>query len=162
MDFNVKGYSIIMIIIGILTILFPLIIPTTISIVIGLFFIFVALLSLIFAYQRFEFQRNAAIVNIIFAIVFIVIGVYLLLNPDIIMKMLEILLYAMAIIMIVSGIYSIISGVFKSFTSWGVVSIIFGVLSIIVGYLFSKPAYLAAIVGLWILFCGILSLFYDE
>ncbi|RAP52174.1 MAG: hypothetical protein BZ137_09055 [Methanosphaera sp. rholeuAM130] len=162
MNFNVKNYSIIMIILGIITMVFPLVIPTTVSIIFGLFFIFVALLFLLFAYQRYDFQRNSAIFNIIVAIIFIMIGIYLMLNPDIIIMMFKILLYAMAIILIVSGVYSIISGVFRSFTLWGIVNIVFGVISLIMAYLFANPNYLGIVVGLWFLICGILSLFDDD
>ena len=161
MNVNLKSYSIIMIILGLLTIIFPMIIPTTVSVIFGLFFIFIAIASLILAYQRYEFQRNAAILNILFAIVFVIIGIYLMLNPTLITAMFSIMLYAMAIILIITGIYSIISGVFKAFTFIGVVNIIFGVISILMAYVYANPRYLGIIVGLWFLVCGIFTLF-DE
>ena len=104
MNFNIKGYSIIMILIGLITIIFPLIIPTTVSVLFGLFFIFIAILAVLFAYQHYEFQKSHAIITLIFAILFIIIGIYLMLNPDIIVMMFRILLYAMAIILIISGV----------------------------------------------------------
>lgn len=162
MNFNVKSYSIIMIILGLITMIFPLIIPTTVSVIFGLFFIFIAILALLFAYQHFEFQKNHAIISSIFAILFIIIGIYLMLNPDVIVTMFRILLYAMAIVLIVSGVYSIIVGIFRSFTIGGAVNIIFGLISIIMAYMFSSLEFLGVMVGAWFLICGILSLFDDE
>ncbi len=162
MNFNIKSYSIIMMILGLITMIFPLIIPTTVSIIFGLFFIFVAILSLLFAYQRFHIQRNAAILNILFAIIFIIIGVYLMINPNLIIMMFNILLYAMAIILIISGICSIISGIFRVFTLWGIVNIIFGIISIIMAYFFANPLYFGVIIGLWFFICGVLSFFDEE
>ncbi len=162
MNFNVKSYSILMIIIGLITMIFPLIIPTTVSVIFGLFFIFIAILSVIFAYQHYELQKSHAIITLIFAILFIIIGIYLIINPGLIVTMFRIMLYAMAIILIVSGIYSIIAGIFRSFTLGGIVNIIFGVISIVMAYLFSNMEYLGVIVGLWFLICGIVSLFDDE
>lgn len=159
MNINIKTSSILMIILGIISILFPLALPQLIASTISLLFLVVAISLIISGLLHIDFERNVSLINILLGVLSIVLAIYILFNPKVIFTLFGFITYVLGLILLISGIFTVLTGVFKTITIMGLINIIFGILYLIVGIFLSNPLNLGIIVGLWLLCNGILNLF---
>ncbi|WP_308574434.1 DUF308 domain-containing protein [uncultured Methanosphaera sp.] len=90
-------------------------------------------------------------------------GWALLFSPVLVITIFSAIVYLIGIIFIILGIANIItSAFFAPFSLLGLVGILFGIAFIVVGIFIGNVYILAAILGIWLIISGVLSLISDK
>ena len=152
--------ALILILLGILAVAFPLASTMTVGVLTGFVFLLVAMFLFLSSAHTFAFNKAVSILSIILAILAIIAGWMVILNPLVMSSFASLLTYLAGIIMIINGISLLAVGLeFGHLTYVGIVNIIFGILYIIIAFYVLNPIYLGALIGIWLILEGILDLF---
>lgn len=162
-SFDDKITAILMIIVGIIALAFPMVSTATIGLLLGFIFLLVAIGLFIKGGMELPISRILGICSIIVAIICLLFSYELIFNPSVVSAFISIIIYIIGAILIVFGIFALITGnFFKPFSAIGISTIIFGLLTIIIGIFIKDPRTLGALIGVWLIISGILSLFSDK
>ncbi|RAP43625.1 DUF308 domain-containing protein [uncultured Methanosphaera sp.] len=159
-NFQLNFSALILILLGILSILFPLVSTMTIGIISGFMFLMVALMLFTIAAGQMVFNKAVGILSILLAIISIIFSWLLLFNPAVISVIASYMIYILGFIMIISGISHLIATwEFKPLRIMGILDVIFGIIYILVGVLVNDPRNMGLVIGIWLILMGILSCF---
>lgn len=162
MDININAQSIILIILGIIAIIFPMTAIATIDVFISISLVFVALVLFSISIPQFSINKLGAVLYMILGILALLAAYFIMFNPAIIAAFTSVSIYFFGFLLILSGILTIIfnraGGIGFAF---GISNIIFGILYLIISRFLYNPVNLGLVIGIWLLFSGVLALFND-
>lgn len=157
---NVNTTSIIYILLGLISILFPLVSTVTLGVISGFMCLMIALLLFITSVGVLKISRSGGVLLLVLAIICLIFSLLLMFNPNVLSAFTSFLVYIIGIFMIISGIfYILIDRTFKPLLILGIMTLIFGILYIIIGSYIYNPVHLGLLIGVWLILTGILSLF---
>lgn len=121
----------------------------------GISVIFLGIGLLVAGYVDREISTTMSILEIIFGIIALVLGIAFIVNPAFFTTFLGLIIDLIGLLLIISGIVAIISK--TGGTRWyGVVPLILGIIYIIIGNMVKgNEIFLGILIGLWLLISGI-------
>lgn len=159
LSINANMNAIILIILGIISLSFPLVMTMTFGVLSGFIFLMVSLLLFITASNVFKYNRTSGILSLILAIICLIFSLLIIFSPSAVSIFTGFLVYIIGFIMILDGIfYIILAKSFKPLSIMGIITLIFGILYIIIGSYIYNPVNLGIVIGIWLLLTGLLSL----
>ena len=159
-NFQLNFSALILILLGLISILFPLVSTMTIGIISGFMFLMVALMLFTIAAGQMVFNKAVGILSIILAVISIIFSWLLLFNPAVISVIASYMIYILGFVMIIAGISHLIATwKFKPLRIMGILDVIFGIIYILVGVIVKNPWNMGVVIGIWLILMGILSCF---
>ena len=154
--------SIIAIILGIITIAFPLFGVIAASDILGLSVLLLAIFLLTNGVSEVDYNTTRGLLNIILGIVMLIISLGLIFNPSIFAFLTALTIYLAGIFLIIIGLIVIVGNRDNKYGFWmGILGILLGVIYIIIGTYINNPIVLGSLIGIWLLITGVLNLLND-
>ena len=154
--------SIIAIILGIITIAFPLFGVIAASDILGLSVLLLAIFLLTNGVSEVDYNTTRGLLNIILGIVMLIISLGLIFNPRIFAFLTALTIYLAGIFLIIIGLIVIVGNRDNKYGFWmGILGILLGVIYIIIGTYINNPIVLGSLIGIWLLVTGVLNLLND-
>ena len=154
--------SIIAIILGIITIAFPLFGVIAASDILGLSVLLLAIFLLTNGVSEVDYNTTRGLLNIILGIVMLIISLGLIFNPSIFAFLTALTIYLAGIFLIIIGLIVIVGNRDNKYGFWmGILGIVLGVIYIIIGTYINNPIVLGSLIGIWLLITGVLNLLND-
>ena len=151
--------SIIAIILGIITIAFPLFGVIAASDILGLSVLLLAIFLLTNGVSEVDYNTTRGLLNIILGIVMLIISLGLIFNPSIFAFLTALTIYLAGIFLIIIGLIVIVGNRDNKYGFWmGILGILLGVIYIIIGTYINNPIVLGSLIGIWLLVTGVLNL----
>jgi len=153
---NEKLTPILMIILGIISLLFPMVSTQTIGIMSGIAFMLLSIGFIINGISEIMMTRYFGLIRVIYGIICAIFAYYLMFNPAFVSGFIGLSTYIFGILLIILGLISLFMG---PIAILGIVTVIYGFLTVILAYMINDPKILGSVIGVWLLISGILSLF---
>ena len=154
--------SIIAIILGFITIAFPMLGIIAASDILGLSVLLLAVFLLTNGVSEVEYNTTRGLLNTILGIVMLIISLGLIFNPSIFAFLTALTIYLAGIFLIIIGLIIIVGNRDNKYGFWmGILGIVLGVIYIIIGTYINNPIVLGSLIGIWLLVTGILNLLND-
>ncbi|WP_292775999.1 DUF308 domain-containing protein [Methanobrevibacter sp.] len=154
--------SIIAIILGIITIAFPMLGVIAAADILGLSVLLLAIFLLANGVSEVEYNTTRGLINTILGIIMLIISLGLIFNPSIFAFLTALTIYLAGIFLIIIGLIIIVGNRDNKYGFWmGILGIILGVIYIILGTYIRNPLILGSLIGIWLLITGILNLLDD-
>lgn len=154
-----KIVSLLAIIFGIMIISFPIIGVISVSAILGLSVLFIAIFALVLGISIIDYNTSGAILDMILGVILLIISIGLIFNPALFGFLAEITLYLAGIILIIAGVVSLINNRNSRYGFYiGIAGIILGVCYIIIGTYIANPIILGTLIGIWLVISGVLRL----
>ena len=151
--------SIIAIILGIITIAFPLFGVIAASDILGLSVLLLAIFLLTNGVSEVDYNTTRGLLNIILGIMMLIISLGLIFNPSIFAFLTALTIYLAGIFLIIIGLIIIVGNRDNKYGFWmGILGIVLGVIYIILGTYIKNPLVLGSLIGIWLLVTGVLNL----
>ena len=151
--------SIIAIILGIITIAFPMLGVIAASDILGLSVLLLAIFLLTNGVSEVEYNTTRGLLNTILGIVMLIVSIGLIFNPSIFAFLTALTIYLAGIFLIIIGLIVIVGNRDNKYGFWmGILGIVLGVIYIIIGTYINNPLILGSLIGVWLLVTGILNL----
>ena len=151
--------SIIAIILGIITIAFPMLGVIAAADILGLSVLLLAIFLLANGVSEVEYNTTRGLLNTILGIVMLIISIGLIFNPSIFAFLTALTIYLAGIFLIIIGLIVIVGNRDNKYGFWmGILGILLGVIYIILGTYIRNPIILGSLIGVWLLLTGILNL----
>lgn len=150
------------IILGLIVIAFPLLSAVTVSVFAGLLVLLIAIWLIIVGISEFEISKTTSILNVILGIIALILGLGLIVNPELFSFIAAITLYLAGFFLILTGIISLLDGMEKKSAWAGVLGIVLGIIYIILGFYAFNPVNLGILIGFWLIVTGIFKMFEIE
>ena len=151
--------SIIAIILGIITIAFPLFGVIAASDILGLSVLLLAIFLLTNGVSEVDYNTTRGLLNIILGIVMLIISIGLIFNPSIFAFLTALTIYLAGIFLIIIGLIVIVGNRDNKYGFWmGILGIVLGVIYIIIGTYINNPIILGSLIGIWLVVTGVLNL----
>ena len=155
--------SIIAIILGIITIAFPLFGVIAASDILGLSVLLLAIFLLTNGVSEVDYNTTRGLLNIILGIVMLIISLGLIFNPSRFAFLTALTIYLAGIFLIIIGLIVIVGNRDNKYGFWmGILGILLGVIYIIIGTYINNPIVLGSLIGIWLLVTGVLNLLNDD
>ena len=154
--------SIIAIILGIITIAFPMLGVIAASDILGLSVLLLAIFLLTNGVSEVEYNTTRGLLNTVLGIVMLIISLGLIFNPSIFAFLTALTIYLAGIFLIIIGLIVIVGNRDNRYGFWmGILGIVLGVIYIIIGTYINNPIILGSLIGIWLLVTGVLNLLDD-
>lgn len=154
--------SIIAIILGIITIAFPMLGVIAAADILGLSVLLLAIFLLANGVSEVEYNTTRGLINTILGIIMLIISLGLIFNPSIFAFLTALTIYLAGIFLIIIGLIIIVGNRDNKYGFWmGILGILLGVIYIIIGTYINNPLILGSLIGIWLLITGILNLLND-
>ena len=154
-----KFISILAMIFGFILIIFPTMGIIGTADLISLSILLVSIYLLIAGVAAIDYNKSGAILNLILGVVLLLLSICLIYDPAVVDFLTAITLYLSGIMLIVVGIVELINNRQSKFGFYiGICGVVLGLIYIIVGTYVKEPLVLGALIGLWLIICGVLSL----
>ena len=151
--------SIIAIILGIITIAFPILGVIAAADILGLSVLLLAIFLLTNGVSEVEYNTTRGLLNTILGILMLIISLGLIFNPNIFAFLTALTIYLAGIFLIIIGLIIIVGNRDNKYGFWmGILGILLGVIYIIIGTYINNPIILGSLIGIWLLVTGILNL----
>ena len=151
--------SIIAIILGIITIAFPIFGVIAAADILGLSVLLLSIFLLTNGVSEVEYNTTRGLLNTILGIVMLIISLGLIFNPNIFAFLTALTIYLAGIFLIIIGLIIIVGNRDNKYGFWmGILGIVLGVIYIIIGTYINNPIILGSLIGIWLLVTGILNL----
>lgn len=151
--------SIIAIILGIITIAFPMLGVIAASDILGLSVLLLAIFLLANGVSEVEYNTTRGLINTILGIIMLIISLGLIFNPSIFAFLTALTIYLAGIFLIIIGLIIIVGNRDNKYGFWmGILGIVLGVIYIILGTYIKNPLVLGSLIGIWLLVTGVLNL----
>lgn len=147
------------IILGLIVITFPFLTTVTVSIFAGILVLLIAIWLFIAGISEFEISKTTSILNLILGVIALILGIGLIVNPDIFSFIAGFTLYLAGFFLILTGIIALIDGMARKYAWAGVLGIVLGIIYIILGIYSFNPVNLGILIGLWLIITGIFKMF---
>ena len=154
--------SIIAIILGIITIAFPMLGVIAASDILGLSVLLLAIFLLTNGVSEVDYNTTRGLLNIILGIIMLIVSLGLIFNPSIFACLSALTIYLAGIFLIIIGLIVIVGNRDNKYGFWmGILGILLGVIYIIIGTYINNPVVLGSLIGIWLLVTGVLNLLND-
>ena len=154
--------SIIAIILGIITIAFPMLGVIAAADILGLSVLLLAIFLLTNGVSEVDYNTTRGLLNIILGIIMLIISLGLIFNPSIFAFLTALTIYLAGIFLIIIGLIVIVGNRDNKYGFWiGILGIVLGVIYIIIGTYIKNPVILGLLIGIWLLVTGVLNLLDD-
>ena len=154
--------SIIAIILGIITIAFPMFGVIAAADILGLSVLLLAIFLLANGVSEVEYNTTRGLINTILGIIMLIISLGLIFNPSIFAFLTALTIYLAGIFLIIIGLIIIVGNRDNKYGFWmGILGILLGVIYIIIGTYINNPLILGSLIGIWLLATGVLNLLND-
>ena len=154
--------SIIAIILGIITIAFPMLGVIAASDILGLSVLLLSIFLLTNGVSEVEYNTTRGLLNTVLGIVMLIISLGLIFNPSIFAFLTALTIYLAGIFLIIIGLIVIVGNRDNRYGFWmGILGIVLGVIYIIIGTYINNPIILGSLIGIWLLVTGVLNLLDD-
>ena len=154
--------SIIAIILGIITIAFPMLGVIAASDILGLSVLLLSIFLLTNGVSEVEYNTTRGLLNTVLGIVMLIISLGLIFNPSIFAFLTALTIYLAGIFLIIIGLIVIVGNRDNKYGFWmGILGIVLGVIYIIIGTYINNPIILGSLIGIWLLVTGVLNLLDD-
>lgn len=154
--------SIIAIILGIITIAFPMLGVIAASDILGLSVLLLAIFLLTNGVSEVDYNTTRGLLNIILGIIMLIVSLGLIFNPSIFAFLAALTIYLAGIFLIIIGLIVIVGNRDNKYGFWmGILGILLGVIYIIIGTYINNPVVLGSLIGIWLLVTGVLNLLND-
>ena len=151
--------SIIAIILGIITIAFPMLGVIAAADILGLSVLLLAIFLLANGVSEVEYNTTRGLLNTILGLIMLIIRLGLIFNPSIFAFLTALTIYLAGIFLIIIGLIVIVGNRDNKYGFWmGILGIVLGVIYIIIGTYINNPLILGSLIGIWLLITGILNL----
>ena len=151
--------SIIAIILGIITIAFPILGVIAAADILGLSVLLLAIFLLTNGVSEVEYNTTRGLLNTILGIVMLIISLGLIFNPSIFAFLTALTIYLAGIFLIIIGLIIIVGNRDNKYGFWiGIFGIVLGVIYIIIGTYIRNPIILGSLIGIWLVVTGVLNL----
>ena len=151
--------SIIAIILGIITIAFPMLGVIAAADLLGLSVLLLAIFLLANGVSEVEYNTTRGLLNTILGLIMLIISLGLIFNPSIFAFLTALTIYLAGIFLIIIGLIVIVGNRDNKYGFWmGILGIVLGVIYIIIGTYINDPLILGSLIGIWLLVTGILNL----
>ena len=151
--------SIIAIILGIITIAFPMLGVIAAADILGLSVLLLAIFLLTNGVSEVEYNTTRGLLNTILGIVMLIISLGLIFNPSIFAFLTALTIYLAGIFLIIIGLIIIVGNRDNKYGFWiGIFGIVLGVIYIIIGTYIRNPIILGSLIGIWLVVTGVLNL----
>ena len=151
--------SIIAIILGIITIAFPMLGVIAAADILGLSVLLLAIFLLANGVSEVDYNTTRGLLNIILGIIMLIISLGLIFNPSIFAFLTALTIYLAGIFLIIIGLIIIVGNRDNKYGFWiGIMGIVLGVIYIIIGTYIKNPIILGLLIGFWLLLTGVLNL----
>ena len=151
--------SIIAIILGIITIAFPMLGVIAAADILGLSVLLLAIFLLANGVSEVDYNTTRGLLNIILGIMMLIISLGLIFNPSIFAFLTALTIYLAGIFLIIIGLIVIVGNRDNKYGFWiGIMGIVLGVIYIIIGTYIKNPIILGLLIGFWLLLTGVLNL----
>ncbi len=151
--------SIIAIILGIITIAFPMLGVIAAADILGLSVLLLAIFLLTNGVSEVDYNTTRGLLNIILGIMMLIISLGLIFNPSIFAFLTALTIYLAGIFLIIIGLIVIVGNRDNKYGFWiGIMGIVLGVIYIIIGTYIKNPIILGLLIGFWLLLTGVLNL----
>lgn len=154
--------SIIAIILGIITIAFPMFGVIAAADILGLSVLLLAIFLLANGVSEVEYNTTRGLINTILGLIMLVISLGLIFNPSIFAFLTALTIYLAGIFLIIIGLIIIVGNRDNKYGFWmGILGILLGVIYIIIGTYINNPLILGSLIGIWLVVTGVLNLLND-
>lgn len=154
--------SIIAIILGVITIAFPMLGIIGAADILGLSVLLLAIFLLANGVSEVEYNTTRGLINTILGLIMLIISLGLIFNPSIFAFLTALTIYLAGIFLILIGLIIIVGNRDNKYGFWmGILGILLGVIYIIIGTYINNPLILGSLIGIWLLVTGILNLLND-
>ena len=154
--------SIIAIILGIITIAFPMLGVIAAADILGLSVLLLAIFLLANGVSEVEYNTTRGLLNTILGLIMLIISLGLIFNPSIFAFLTALTIYLAGIFLIIIGLIVIVGNRDNKYGFWmGILGIVLGVIYIIIGTYINNPIILGSLIGIWLLVTGVLNLLDD-
>ena len=154
--------SIIAIILGIITIAFPMLGIIAAADILGLSVLLLSIFLLTNGVSEVEYNTTRGLLNTVLGIVMLIISLGLIFNPSIFAFLTALTIYLAGIFLIIIGLIVIVGNRDNKYGFWmGILGIVLGVIYIIIGTYINNPIILGSLIGIWLLVTGVLNLLDD-
>ena len=154
--------SIIAIILGIITIAFPMLGVIAASDILGLSVLLLSIFLLTNGVSEVEYNTTRGLLNTVLGIVMLIISLGLIFNPSIFAFLTALTIYLAGIFLIIIGLIVIVGNRDNRYGFWmGILGIVLGVIYIIIGTYINNPIILGSLIGIWLFVTGVLNLLDD-
>ena len=151
--------SIIAIILGIITIAFPMLGIIAAADILGLSVLLLSIFLLTNGVSEVEYNTTRGLLNTVLGIVMLIISLGLIFNPSIFAFLTALTIYLAGIFLIIIGLIVIVGNRDNKYGFWmGILGIVLGVIYIIIGTYINNPIILGSLIGIWLLVTGVLNL----
>lgn len=151
--------GILAIILGLIVIAFPFLTTVTVSIFAGLLVLMIAIWLFIVGISELGESRTSSILNLILGVIAFILGIGLIVNPELFSIIAGITLYLAGFFLIITGIIALLGGMERKYAWSGVLGIVLGIIYIILGAFAFNPVNLGILIGLWLIITGIFKMF---
>ena len=149
--------SIIAIILGIITIAFPILGVIAAADILGLSVLLLSIFTN--GVSEVEYNTTRGLLNTILGIVMLIISLGLIFNPSIFAFLTALTIYLAGIFLIIIGLIVIVGNRDNKYGFWmGILGIVLGVIYIIIGTYINNPIILGSLIGIWLVVTGVLNL----
>lgn len=154
--------SIIAIILGVITIAFPMLGIIGAADILGLSVLLLAIFLLANGVSEVEYNTTRGLINTILGLIMLIISLGLIFNPSIFAFLTALTIYLAGIFLILIGLIIIVGNRDNKYGFWmGILGILLGVIYIIIGTYINNPLILGSLIGIWLLVTGVLNLIND-
>lgn len=154
--------SIIAIILGVITIAFPMLGIIGAADILGLSVLLLAIFLLANGVSEVEYNTTRGLINTILGLIMLIISLGLIFNPSIFAFLTALTIYLAGIFLILIGLIIIVGNRDNKYGFWmGILGILLGVIYIIIGTYINNPLILGSLIGIWLLVTGVLNLLND-
>ena len=154
--------SIIAIILGIITIAFPMLGVIGAADILGLSVLLLAIFLLANGVSEVEYNTTRGLINTILGLIMLIISLGLIFNPSLFAFLTALTIYLAGIFLIIIGLIIIVGNRDNKYGFWmGILGILLGVIYIIIGTYINNPLILGSLIGIWLIVTGILNLLND-
>ena len=151
--------SIIAIILGIITIAFPILGVIAAADILGLSVLLLSIFLMTNGVSEVEYNATRGLFNTILGIVMLIISLGLIFNPSIFAFLTALTIYLAGIFLIIIGLIVIVGNRDNKYGFWmGILGIVLGVIYIIIGTYINNPIILGSLIGIWLVVTGVLNL----
>ena len=151
--------SIIAIILGIITIAFPILGVIAAADILGLSVLLLSIFLMTNGVSEVEYNTTRGLLNTILGIVMLIISLGLIFNPSIFAFLTALTIYLAGIFLRIIGLIVIVGNRDNKYGFWmGILGIVLGVIYIIIGTYINNPIILGSLIGIWLVVTGVLNL----
>ena len=152
--------SVITILLGIITLMFPILGIISASNILGLSVLLLSISLLIYGSSNIEYEKLKSLCYITLGIIILLLAISMIFNPNLISFLVAIKVYLGGLLLIIIGSIIAITARNNRYGFWiGIIGVLMGALYIILATYIKNPIIFGSLIGIWLIIAGIFNLF---